>query len=438
MNPLAEELNSVLAGTAAGRLLSGLGRRLFFPRGIIAQAAEARQLAPVKNATIGMAFHRGQPLILSSIAESMPTLSPKEIVCYAPTPGFDPVREAWKENLVKKNPSLDPGSISLPVVVPGITAGISYTADLFLDEGAAILASEPCWENYSLIFTERRGGALKGIPFFPPADPAKPEAGPDSGGLDISAIGAALREEAKTGTLRIILNFPNNPAGYSPTDKEAEALIGLIGEAAEGGADVLVICDDAYFGLFYEEGLYRESLFAALSGLHERVLAVKVDGPTKEDYVWGLRAGFVSFGSKGLRTEAYEALVKKLMGVIRSSVSCANTPAQYLMLKAMEDPRRAGEKEAFHRLLKGRYLAVKEFTAKRPCGKLRPLPFNSGYFMSFHCGVDAEALRRRLLSEHGIGTIALGPSCLRIAFAALEEEQIPEIYRAIYDTAEKL
>jgi hypothetical protein len=63
------------------------------------------------------------------------------------------------------------------------------------------------------------------------------------------------------------------------------------------------------------------------------------------------------------------------------------------------------------------------------------MPFNSGYFMSFRCGVDAEALRKKLLADHGIGTIALGPGILRVAFAALEEEQIPEIYGIIYETA---
>ncbi|MDR1930941.1 MAG: aminotransferase class I/II-fold pyridoxal phosphate-dependent enzyme [Treponema sp.] len=434
MNPLAEELNSVLEGTAAGRLLSGLGRRLFFPKGIIAQAAEAKQLAPEKNATIGMAFSRGRPLILSPVAESMPTLSPKEAVTYAPTAGFEPVRRAWKELLIQKNPSLNPACMSLPAVVPGITAGISYAADLFLDEGVPILVSDPCWENYGLIFTERRGAELRCVPFF-----GGPAAG-ETPGLNIPAIAAALREEAKTGTVRIILNFPNNPSGYSPGRAEAEALTGLIRESAEGGADVLVICDDAYFGLFYEETICRESLFAALASLHERVLAVKVDGPTKEDYVWGLRMGFLSFGSLGLGEGHYEALVKKLMGAIRSSVSCSNSPAQHLMLKVMEDPRTAGEKEAFFRLLKGRYRAVKDFIGKRgDRGPLTSLPFNSGYFMSFRCnGVDAETLRRRLLSEHGIGTIALGPDYLRVAFAALEEEQIPEIYRAIYDTADKL
>jgi len=85
----------------------------------------------------------------------------------------------------------------------------------------------------------------------------------------------------------------------------------LIKEVAQKDCDVLVICDDAYFGLAYESDIYGESLFGALSKLHERVLAVKVDGPTKEDYVWGLRMGFITFGSAGLDDKGYDALVTK-------------------------------------------------------------------------------------------------------------------------------
>jgi aspartate/methionine/tyrosine aminotransferase len=429
MNPLAVELNAVLDGSSTGRLLSSLGRRFFFPRGIIAQSDEAKQLAPAKNATIGMAFHKGQPLILSAIQDSMPTLTAKEAVSYAPTAGVEAVCTAWKDAMVKKTPSMNPGDVTLPVAVPGITAGISYVADLFLDENTAIIASDPCWDNYSLIFRERRGAAFRGVPFF----------GTGSR-LDLDAIGGAVREEAKTGSVRIILNFPNNPAGYSPTRAEADALIDSIREAAEGGADVLVICDDAYFGLFYEDDIYRESLFGRLASLHEKVLAVKIDGPTKEDYVWGLRVAFLTFGSLGLKPEHREALNKKLLGVIRSSVSCANTPAQHLILKVLSDPRTAGEKKAYYELLRGRYRAVRAFIAENPAHpRLNPMPFNSGYFMSFRCsGIDAEALRKKLLADHGIGAIALGPGILRIAFAALEEEQIPEIYGIIYRTAHTL
>jgi aspartate/methionine/tyrosine aminotransferase len=176
-----------------------------------------------------------------------------------------------------------------------------------------------------------------------------------------------------------------------------------------------------------------------MASLHERVLAIKIDGPTKEDYVWGLRMGFVTFGSAGLTEAAYEALVKKLMGAIRSSVSCSNTPAQYLMLKTMADPRTVGEKAHNRSLLKRRYETVKAFLAENPANPvLTPLPFNSGYFMSFRCSISAEAIRETLLKDYGIGTIALGDRYLRVAFASVDADRLPEIYRTIYDVAAAL
>jgi len=430
MHPLAKELNDQLEGTAAGRLLSKRGRRLYFPRGIIAQSAEAKAKAHYANATIGIAMNQGRPLILSGVQDSLPGLSPEEAVAYAPTAGVEKTRRAWKDLILQKNPRLHPDRISLPVVVPGLTAGLSYLGDLFLDEGQRILANTPAWDNYSLIFEERLGGVLRGIPFFGPPG-RKP-----SQGLDLDTIARGIREEASTGAVRLILNFPHNPSGYSPTAAEAEALGSLILQAAKT-ADVLVICDDAYFGLFYEEGLYKASLFNLLADLHERVLAVKVDGPIKEDYVWGFRTGFVTFASKGLGEGHHGALIRKLMGAIRSSVSCANTPSQHIILKIMEDPRTGPEKDQFQGMLRGRYERVKEFiTGREEHPFLKPLPFNSGYFMSFRCeGISPEALRQELLQRHGIGTVALGEDCLRIAFACLDEEKIPLVYQTIYDTA---
>lgn len=429
MNPLAQELNALLAGTAAERLLSGLGRRLYFPKGIIAQSGEAKKSAHFANATIGMAFAGGKPLILSAIAEGMPTLSPAEAVAYAPTAGVEAARQAWKKEMGAKNPSLDLSKISLPAAVPGLTAGIAYIADLFVDEDTPIIVPDPTWDNYPLIFADRRGAPLKEVPFFS-----------DGTGLDLPAIEAAVKETAATGAVRIILNFPQNPTGYTPSPDEAAALTAMLVRAAEGGADVLVLCDDAYFGFGYEDGLEPESLFCRLAGAHERILAVKIDGPTKEHYVWGQRLGFLTFAGKGLSDAALDAIVKKLMGAIRSSVSCASTSAQNLMLRALEDPRTAQEKLGYKELLLGRYRAVKGFLASHPASpRLRPLPFNSGYFMSFRCvGISADALRKALLSKHGIGTVALADRYLRVAFSSVDEGKIPELYGKIWETAAEL
>ncbi|MDR2392938.1 MAG: aminotransferase class I/II-fold pyridoxal phosphate-dependent enzyme [Treponema sp.] len=426
MNYLADELNSLLEGTVAGRLLSPLGRRLYFPKGIIAQGAEAKLAAHRANATIGMAYQQGRPLMLQAIQEQFPGLTPEETVAYAPTAGIHGARTAWKNHILQHNSSLSPENLSLPVVVPGLTAGISYMADLFLGEGAFIMLGSPCWDNYELIFQERCGGRIGEIPLFGA-----------TWGLDMSALKHALEGAAETGTVRLLLNFPNNPSGYSPTCSEADALLACIREIAQGGADVLVLCDDAYFGFFYEADCMQESLFSRLAQAHQRILAIKIDGPTKEDYVWGFRMGFITFGSQGLQEGHYEALVKKLMGAIRSSVSCANTPAQSLMLKTLPDAQASAEKEQYHTLLYKRYQRVKQFLDEHPAHPhLLPLPFNSGYFMSFRCiGMSAEALRQELLVKHGIGTVSFGEAYLRIAFASIDEEQIPGVYQAIYDAA---
>jgi aspartate/methionine/tyrosine aminotransferase len=426
MKYLADELNSLLDGTVAGRLLSPLGRRLYFPKGIIAQGAEAKLAAHRANATIGMAYQQGRPLMLQVIQEQVPGLKPEETVVYAPTAGIQEARIAWKQHILQRNPSLSPENMSLPVVVPGLTAGISYMADLFLGEEDVIMLGSPCWDNYELIFQERRGARIGEFPWFG-----------SSWGLDISALKRGLEEAAQSGMVRLLLNFPNNPSGYSPTCAEAQALLACIRDIAERGADVLVLCDDAYFGLFYEADCLKESLFSRLAQAHPRILAIKIDGPTKEDYVWGFRIGFISFGSQGLQESHYEALVKKLMGAIRSSVSCANTPAQYLMLKTLQDARSGAEKEQYHTLLHRRYQRVKQFLDEQPAHPhLKPLPFNSGYFMSFRCmGIGAEALRQELLTKHGIGTVSFGETYLRIAFASIDEAQIPEVYQGIYDAA---
>jgi aspartate/methionine/tyrosine aminotransferase len=424
-----EELNRVLEGTIVSRLLSNLGRRFYFPRGIIAQSAEARERACFANGTIGMAFNKGRPFILSAIADCMPTLSPEESVVYAPTAGVEAARRVWKDLITQKNPSINAEHISLPVVTPGLTAGLSYTADMFCNEGDRLLVSDPCWDNYGLIFRTRRGAEIREAPFF----------GAGSG-LNLDSIRRAVLEEAKTGVVRILLNFPNNPSGYSPTIREEEALVEILREAAETGADVLVICDDAYFGLFYEDDTSKESPFVRFSSLHDRILAVKIDGPIKEDYIWGFRMGFVTYACRALGPSHYDALIRKLMGAIRSSVSCANTPAQYIMLRAMEDGRTPAEKEGFLNTLRGRYRKVQEFIrANPPHPVLKPLPFNSGYFMCFRCeGISAEELRRELLYKRGIGVISLEDRYIRITFAGIDEDRIEEVYRVIYNTAADL
>jgi hypothetical protein len=110
------------------------------------------------------------------------------------------------------------------------------------------------------------------------------------------------------------------------------------------------------------------------------------------------------------------------------------------MLKVFNDPNLEADKTAFRTILEGRYRKARAFIeSKKEHPVLSPLPFNSGYFMSFACkGVNAEELRKKLLHEHSIGTIAIDDSHLRIAFSSLDKRNIDEVYGAVYTVAEEL
>jgi aspartate/methionine/tyrosine aminotransferase len=428
MNPLAVELNAILKGSAAGALLSELGLRMFFPKGIVAQSAEARKQATRANATIGIATRGGMPVFLDAIRSLVPGLTPDEIFPYAPTQGIEKLRELWKKEIVAKNPDIGGSEFSLPVVVPGLTAGISTLADMFVNPGDTLIIPDLHWDNYPLIFETRREATTALFPFYSRA-----------GGFNVEGLAAAMKKASGSGKIVLLLNFPNNPTGYSLSRAEADGVVNAVRDIAVSGTRLLVITDDAYFGLFYEEQIYRQSLFARFCSLHENILAAKVDGSTKEDLTWGFRTGFISFGSRGLTKDQYEALVRKLMGALRSTISNSSILAQNLIIHAMENPDRQREKEAAAQLLRSRYECVKKIVAGKKSTAIQALPFNSGYFMSFHLNRGtAEDLRKKLLAENGVGTIAIDERCLRVAFSSVDIEKLPELYDLIYAAAEKL
>jgi aspartate/methionine/tyrosine aminotransferase len=439
MNALALELNKALAGSSAEKLLSELGRRIYFPKGIVAQSAEADEKAHRFNATIGMAIEGGEPMILDSIRSGLPSLSARESVAYASTAGVVALRKRWRVELDRKNPSLAGKDVSLPVVVPGLSAAISLAADLFLDAGDELVLPDLSWPNYRLIIEERKGALCATYPTFFASGGGQ---GFNVGGLEDALRASARRAEAagKGARAACILNFPNNPTGYTPSLAEADAIVAALVRVASEGVALLAIADDAYFGLQYEEGLLTESLFARLADAHPNILAVKADGPTKEDYVWGFRLGFLSFASASLGEAGREALVKKLMGLVRSSVSSSSAPGQYLVLKSLDAPGAEAQKARYRGLLEARYKRARRYLGTHPMPPcLRALPFNSGYFMSFECeGVSAEALRRKLLDEKGIGTISILDRYLRIAFSGVDEGNIEALYAEIAACAEAL
>jgi aspartate/methionine/tyrosine aminotransferase len=427
MNPLAKELNDVLAGTLVDELLSDYGKRMYFPKGIISQSAEAKQKAHKYNATIGIATERGSAMCIPSIfAEFTGALSKDDVFPYAPTAGDPALRKVWLEEMVKKNPSMAGKKTSLPVVTGGLTHAISLVASLFLDKGESIIVPDMYWGNYNLVFTEQREAKQVSFPLF------------SDGKLNIGGLADTI-DSIEGPQVSLILNFPNNPTGYTPTNEEADEIVAMLKQKAEAGKKLLVFTDDAYFGLFFEDNICRESLFAKLCDSHENILAIKGDAATKEEMVWGFRVGFITYNSKGLTDAHYEAMVKKTMGAIRGNVSSCSKPAQTILLHGMQSKTYHTEKEAGIAQIGERYRLMKQVLSKYGNETvLTPLPFNSGYFMSFVCAGDAEELRTYLLENYGVGTISIKNTYLRLAFSSTDIEEIEDLVAIVYEAAKKV
>ena len=124
--------------------------------------------------------------------------------------------------------------------------------------------------------------------------------------------------------------------------------------------------DDAYFGLNYEDDIFTESLFGQLAATSENLLAVKLDGLTKEEYAWGLRVGFLTFAVKNGSKELYKAMEDKAAGVLRGNISNTSHPAQNLFLAAIKSVLNYEEKEQNRLKIRVRYLKVQETLRAHP------------------------------------------------------------------------
>ncbi|HPX28566.1 MAG TPA: aminotransferase class I/II-fold pyridoxal phosphate-dependent enzyme [Sphaerochaeta sp.] len=427
MYELARELNQTLEDSVVGSLLSETGRRMFFPKGIVAQSAEATEKAKRFNATAGLATLGGQAMHLRDIFDRFVPGSfvPNDIFSYSPGGGDMRLRKLWLKEMIAKNPTLKDKKISLPLVTAGLTNGLAMIASLFVDPGDTFVLPDLNWDNYELIYHHQYRADVKKFPSFT-----------EEGHFNVAGL-LKLLESTGTKKAHLLLNFPSNPAGYSLTEREQDELVEGLVALAEKGMVLNVIADDAYFGLFYEDDIAKESIFAKLCDAHERIFAIKSDGATKETMVWGFRIGFITYGAKGLTDQQHDALNKKTLGAIRTSVSNCDRPGQSLLIKAMQEGRRYEiDKQAVFSEMKRRYLVLKE-TLKRFEGdeNLIPYPFNSGYFVAFKTRKSAEELRRHLLDRYEVGTINIDNTTLRVAYCSVDLEKIGELVELIYQAA---
>lgn len=426
-------------------LLSEGGREQFLPPGIFHWSGRAKKEADI-NATIGSAFGAASEIgeeggntvfYLPTLAAALPGLKPDQVFSYAPILGVGAFRDAWRSWILEK---VKPSGrdiealISTPAVTSGITGAITTVAGLFLSPGESIILPDRYWGNYNNVLIRNIGARITTFPFY------------DGDDFNVAGLKAAVDESLSSqGKAIVLLNFPNNPTGFSPPVATAQRIATALEESAlESGKWVIAMCDDAYEGFTYTLDCMQYSIFAEIAG-RRNVLAVKLDGLSKEFLWYGARVGCITFAvpetmaaKKDLVTGELE---EKVAAAIRSSISNCNHPVQEIIAHGIRDRLGAllAERQRVVDVLARRWETYNREMEKADPALLRPLVSNSGFFALVDLvSARAEEVADLLMTRYRVGVVPIsagGKQSLRIAFCSVPEGDIPKLVDSVFQAA---
>ena len=398
---------------------SKLGENIILPQDVLIQSKETAAIPGAINATIGIATSNKKAMALPSINKVITEINNSEYLPYSPTPGLPKMRELWKEKILADNPSINKYFLSLPMVTTGITQGIDIAANLFSESGDALLLPNLFWQNYAQIYTIKLGNKIYKYNQFD-----------ENNEFSISNFKEILYS-IKEDKISLILNFPNNPTGYTPSDIELNSLVDVISTYAKENKNkqLIIVSDDAYFGLFFEKNHKTPTLSATYKlAENENCLIVKLDGITKEFYSWGLRVGFITYYTKN--DELRKILLEKTQGYLRSTTSSPSNLSQQIAVRLLDNKQSLEEKEINDKIIEERYNELKQAISTEQLDQLvRVLPFNSGYFFTTKSpsNKNAHEFRLKYLNKYKYGVYSMDDEHIRIAFSCLDKELIPEL-----------
>ena len=413
---MEKTLNAILAEyhPAALAVMTELGKRLYFPKGVPVQAAQAKEAGCPFNATIGeLKGEDGAALPLPTMQKTIVGLSPEESFLYQAQGGRRDLREAWSQHICDEMPE----AYSLPVACMGLTHGLSICADLFVDAQTDVLLPAPRWGNYDVIFGMRPQGQIHNYTVMKEALDVRQSS------FNIEGIQSALSKIQHKGVL--VLNIPSNPVGYTPTAVEVDQLV----ESIEASTKPLVIVlDEAYKGMEWSEESVQGSIAKRFAQLDPaKFLVVKVDGATKELFFFGGRVGFVSFLCS---PKVAPVLEEKVIASIRSTVSALPSPSQAMVLRALQSETLDAEVKEIRGLLYRRYQTLK---SSMDIHDIPYFPFNSAFFALVRTPIDAEEMRKYLLTK-GVGVVSVpAQQAIRVSYSTVSVENIPRMVDIIAD-----
>ncbi|TFG00179.1 MAG: aminotransferase class I/II-fold pyridoxal phosphate-dependent enzyme [Promethearchaeota archaeon] len=439
-------------------VFSELGQRIYLPDGIFHWSGRAKKEAEIIG-TIGTAYgyekdfidgglDNWAPLYLDSF-KNYTNIDITSVVPYASIGGLQELRNIWKEWIIYKAGYKNKESrkteqleryITLPTVTQGITNGLFMVGSLFLNEGDFIISPNKRWGNYDNIFSKNLNAEIKSFDFFRNKQ------------FNLEGFEQAIIEVAeKQEKILIILNFPNNPTGYTPLKSERDAIIQKLKETQKSiDKPIIIFVDDAYEPYVYNDNSIDHSIFYELMELDENIIPIKLDGISKELLAYGGRIGFVTIGLKPSWIQNEEELKQlkqeinnKLEGLNRSSISNTNHFYQAVTLKMFEEigfEMIVQKREKNRNLLKNRYELINKELKKIENTEFSIDPNSGGFFLFVNLDYDkikATEFADHLLKKYKVGVIPIEKpeiniNGIRIAYCSIDINDISEMVDRIH------
>ncbi|MHA2123305.1 MAG: aminotransferase class I/II-fold pyridoxal phosphate-dependent enzyme, partial [Promethearchaeota archaeon] len=437
---------------------SELGKRIFLPDGIFYWSGRAKKEAEIIG-TIGSAFGFERDFIDGGSSEWLPCylneiseytqLPIKEIVPYSSIGGLIETREIWKRWVIQKSTydkekeaseiSRLKKYITTPIVTAGVTNGIFQCSALFLNPGEYIIAPNKRWGNYDNIISKFIGAKIKSFEFFKDQH------------FNLESLESAIKEIAQfQDKIVLILNFPNNPTGYMPSNVEVKEIIALLREQQSiQDKPFIVLVDDAYEPYVYTEDAANRSIFYELHQIDDDIIPIKLDGITKELLIYGGRIGFITYGLKPRWVKNDEELTtlkseihNKLEGFTRATISNCNSFYQRVTQKIFTEKgveQILSSRKKVRDLLKSRYEEINSGLAKINNPDVSVDPNSGGFFIFLNLNPDkikAAEFADHLLKNYKVGIIPIekpneNVNGIRIAYCSINLGDIPELIKRI-------
>ncbi len=181
---------------------------------------------------------------------------------YPPGRGIAPLRQAIVDH-TSRHYGLDYDPETEVLVTTGATEALAAAILAFVNPGDEVIALEPFYDSYAASI-DLAGGTRVGVGLF----------GPDFT-LDLAELEAAFTPRTKA----LLINSPHNPTG-TVLDRHELAAIARLAVAH----DVLVICDEVYDHLTYDDTLHIP--LATFPGMRERTVRISSSGKTFSATGW--------------------------------------------------------------------------------------------------------------------------------------------------------